>query len=461
MQCPKINIFSFNNIALKRQNSVNNQYDYSRNKLFIPQNDVFVKKRPDISFTAIMSGGDLKNLVNRKKIHCIYCGRPMLSNKRIDELKKSGIFSAPIRYFAQEMFNYIDYLHPTEKEVLKKITLMAFDYPDIHLSEAIKKLYFKANHELLKEQIPILNQLYGLSHKIPQNMRKHYQNLIKISRYRLEEKSYIPDNFNAKEFVYKTKRICSSVKDSHLASKILKLSEPLTHPIFMDKMPLNNKFAEKILKLCDVRDVDSSKFTKKDLQLMLIDEMRKYAEILNRADIIDLCDTASKTIERKPVKVKFSNKSLARSLWQMLDEIPNNKVKQKILSLLHRLPNSETSTNAFIAKHQFADSEAIAYNLLRPSIVTIEHIRPKSLNGANDIANYALSCERDNGRRSNGDLSMFVIQFSKKNHQKYFDELIDEVKHHNLDKTTLLRMIKAFQKESGVIIDTSKLNSKG
>ncbi len=459
MQCPKINLFSFNN-KNANQISAKNSYDYQRNSLLLPQNDVFVKSSPDISFTAILSGGDFKNLVKQKKIHCIYCGRPMLSNKQVDELKKSGIFSSPIRYFAQEMFNYLDYLHPTEKEVLKKITLMAFDYPDIRLSEAIKKLYFKANNELLKEQIPILNQLYGLSAKIPQNIRKHYQNLIKISRYRLEEKAYIPDNFNAKEFVYKTKRICSSVKDEHLASKILKLSEPLTHPIFTDKLPLNKKFAEKILKLCEIRNADAEKFSKTDLQLLLLDEMKKYAEILDRRDIVDLCETAERTIEKKPVKVKFSNKSLERSLMQMIEDIPNHKVKQKIYSLLQRLPNSETSTNAFIAKHQFADSEAIGYNLLRPSIVTIEHIRPKSLNGANELYNYALSCERDNGRRSNSDLSMFVIQYSRKNQQKYFDELITEVKRRNLDKTTFLRMVKTFQKESGVNIDTSKLNSK-
>ena len=284
--------------------------------------------------------------------------------------------------------------------------------------------------------------------------------MIKISRYRLEEKAYIPDNFNAKEFVYKTKRICSSVKDEHLASKILKLSEPLTHPIFTDKLPLNKKFAEKILKLCEIRNADAEKFSKTDLQLLLLDEMKKYAEILDRRDIVDLCETAERTIEKKPVKVKFSNKSLERSLMQMIEDIPNHKVKQKIYSLLQRLPNSETSTNAFIAKHQFADSEAIGYNLLRPSIVTIEHIRPKSLNGANELYNYALSCERDNGRRSNSDLSMFVIQYSRKNQQKYFDELITEVKRRNLDKTTFLRMVKTFQKESGVNIDTSKLNSK-
>lgn len=458
MQCPKINIFSFN-INQKTDNNFNtNKINYCSKILSAPTNDVFIKTTPfNLSFEGINSGGDLKNLLNRRKIHCIYCGIPMLSNKRINDLKKSGIFNAPIKDFAQEMFSYIEYLHPTEKEVLKKITVMAFDTPNIRLSEAIKKLYYKANYELLKVQMPIINQLYGLSNKLPPNIKKNYQKLLKISKYKLEEKAYVPESFDAKEFVYKMKRINQSIKDEYLASKILKLSEPITHPIFNDKMPLNDKFTTKILKLCEINNYENKKYTPQELQLLLLEEIKKYSEIMNRHDIANLCDTAIKTIEKKPVKVKFSNKTLEKSLLQILQDYDNKKVKNKIISLIEKLPNSETSTNAFIAKHQFADSESIAFDLLRPSIVTIEHIHPKSKDGPNLLYNYALACERDNGNRSNGDLSLFIIGYSRKNQQRYFDELIEEANKHNLNKNTLLKMIKTFTKESGVAIDISKL----
>lgn len=458
MQCPKINLFSFN-INQKAKNNCNNyNNNYYSNVLCSPKEDVFVKTdASNLSFSGITSGGDLKSLLNRRKIHCIYCGIPMLSNKKIENLKKSGIFSAPIRDFAQEMLSYLDYLHPTEKEVLKKITIMAFDSPNIRLSEAIKKLYYKANYELLKVQMPIINQLYGLSNKLPPNIKNNYQKLLKISRYKLEEKAYIPESFDAKEFVYKIKRINKSIKDEYLASKILKLSEPITHPILTEKMPVNDKFTSKILNLCEIKYSKNKKYTPKELQLLLIEEIKKYSEIMNRHDIANLCDTAIKTIEKQPVKIKFSNKTLEKSLFQILQDYDNKKVKNKIISLIEKLPNSETSTNAFIAKHQFADSESIAYDLLRPSIGTIEHIHPKSKDGPNELWNYALACERDNGNRSNGDLSLFIIEHSKKNQQRYFDELIDEVNKHNLNKNTLLKMIKNFTKESGVPIDTSKL----
>ena len=119
-----INLYS---IQPQRRNIENNHTDYSRNQLLIAQNDKFDKSAPDISFTAIRSAGDFRSLVNQRKIHCIYCGRPLLSNKIAARLKANGVFSGPIKNFAQEMFNYIEYLHPSEKEALKKITLMAFD----------------------------------------------------------------------------------------------------------------------------------------------------------------------------------------------------------------------------------------------------------------------------------------------------------------------------------------------
>ncbi len=225
------------NILKPTVNFKNNQYDYSynseparRTNYCLFNNDIFVKSQP--SFTAIRSGGDFKNILNHRTIHCIYCGRPLLSNKAVAKLKNNGIFSGSIKNFAQEMFSYIDYLHPTEKEALKQITIMAFDEPNIRLSEAIKKLYPKANKELLKEQLPIFKELAELTGEIPHGWKTKYKKLLQISKYRLQEKEYIPEEFSGKEFAYKIKRVSDTIKDEYMANRILKLTEPLTHPIF-------------------------------------------------------------------------------------------------------------------------------------------------------------------------------------------------------------------------------------
>ena len=457
MQCPKINIFSNITNIKKDYNSNHSYVNWIPNNLHT-KNDVFVKSNNNpIAFTGIKNGSDLKNLLNRRKIHCIYCGRPMLSNSKVDELKKSGIFSAPIVSFAQEMLNYLEYLHPSEKNVLKRITVLSFEYPNITLSEAIKKLYFKANNKLLKKQMPILHELYELSDKLPQNLIAPYQKLIKISKYRLEEKAYIPDNFDNNEFVYKIKRLINSVKDDFIAYKIINLTKPLSNSNFNNSNPIDKKTVNEILRLCEIKDPENKPYSKNELQILLLNEIKKYTEVINRKDITSLCETAIKTINRQPVKINFSNKSLERALTQMTLNIPNNALKNKIKYLLKKLPTSETSTSAFIAKHRFADSDAIAYDLLRPSIVTIEHIKQKSKSGPNELSNYALSCGRDNWNRSDENLYEFIIDFPPKNQQKYFDELIQETNRRNLDKNILLEMVKNFTRESGVVIKTDKL----
>ncbi len=440
----------------------NNQTDYSYKKPVInigPQKDIFVKQdKSNPSFGIIKTAADFRNLGNRKVMHCIYCNRAIFGNKTLDRLKNSGIFSGNIKDFAQEMFCYLDYLQPTEKEFLKKVTIMAFDYPKIRLSEAIKKMYPEANKELLKEQIPILKELSAISERLPRGYKTKFKKLITISRYRLHEKEYIPDEFSGKEFSYKIKRIEETIKDKTLAQKIMKLTEPLTHPIFKKQsMPLNSKFTNKILTLTQTRDVDKSKLTKADLQIILIGQIQKYAEILNRKDIINLCDTAIRTIERKPVKIKFSNKAFKYDLNEVLEGMPDEALRKEIDEIVKRLPNSITSVNAFITKHEMAASDAIGYDILRPSRLTIEHMNPKSKGGPNELYNYALACERDNNIRSNGDMKEFIAPFPIQNQRNYFKEIFAEVKKGNISRSDAIGMIDTFCKQSGRQIDIKSL----
>ncbi len=420
-----------------------------------PPKDTFVKTQP--SFGILRSAGDFRSIANIRPIHCLYCGRPMLSNKVAGRLKNSGIFSGPIKNFVQEMFNYLDYLHPTEKEALKRITLMAFDSPNIRLSEAIKRLYPEANKELLKEQKPILKELSALGDELPRGWKTKFNKLMKISRYRLEEKEYIPDEFSGKEFSYKIGRISDTIKDEYLATRILKLAEPLTHPIFKSKdTPLNGKFVSKILSMTETRDVSNMMVDKVYLQKLLINQIARYGEILNRKDLLNLCDTAIKTIDRQPVKVKFSNKAFRYDLNEALEGMPDEALRKKIDEIVSRLPNSQTSVNSFITKHENSASDAIGYNMLRPSLATIEHMQPKSLGGADSLSNYALACGRDNNNRSSEDMHHFIEQFKHSDQQRYFMDIWQEVKRKNLPREVFFKMIDTFTKESGRKIDTSK-----
>ena len=450
-----LGITGFNIFHIASQNRIqNNQADYSPYRLPVRTQgeDVFVKNAP--SFTGIKSAGDFRNLLNYRTVHCMYCGRPMLGSKVIGRLKNNGVFSGPIKNFAQEMLGFLDYMHPTEKEALKRITIMAFDSPNIRLSEAIKRLYPEANKELLKEQKPILKELSALADELPRGWKTKYKKLMTISRYRLEEKEYIPDEFSGKEFSYKIHRISDTIKDDYLAARIIKLTEPLTHPIFKNSdTPLNDKFTSKILSMTETRDYDPKQISKPYLQKLLINQIAKYAGIMNRKDILNFCNTAIDTIDGKPVKIKFSNKAFRYDLNEVLDGMPDNALREKIEKIVKRLPNSQTSVNSFITKHENAASDAIGFNMLRPSLGTIEHMHPKSDNGPNELYNYALACGRDNNNRSSEPMNTFILPFKPSNQQKYFIEIWNEVKRNNIAKETFFKMVKTYEQESGRRLD--------
>ena len=193
---------------------------------------------------------------------------------------------------------------------------------------------------------------------------------------------------------------------------------------------------------------------------MLIKQIDRFAQILNRKDIMNFCDIAEKTILHKPVKIKFSNKAFRYDLKEALEGMPNKELEDKIAAVVKRLPTTRTSVNAFITKHELAASDAIGYDMLRPSIVTIEHMHPRSEKGPNELWNYALACERDNNNRSSDKMSEFIEPFPYKHQTQYFREIMEETIEDNIPKETVLKMIKTFTKESGRPIDLADIQPK-
>lgn len=439
-------ILSFNNY---KKISYNNNQDSNFNKSLL-SNDVFVYSSSLPAFKAIKSAAHFRNLPLKRPVHCIYCDIVMFADKTLNRLKSSGTFSNSIFNFVQDIFPYLKQLHESEKAVFKQITLMAFDKPNIKLSDAIKILYPDANEALLREQKPIIQEIAKLGNELPRGWKSRFQTLMKITRYRLEDKAYIPPEFSGKEFTYKLKRLEKTIKDDVLAQRILKLAEPLTHPIFKySKEPLTEKFIKKILLLTETSMPNIETVTKEDLQLLIIGKIKDYANLLKRKDILYNCEIAENTIKKIPVKMKFSNRSFRYDLNEVLYDLQDLELKKKILDLSYKLPTSRTSPNAFITKYQYAASDAIGYNMLRSSLCTIEHTLPKSKGGANELYNYTLACESCNNARSNEDLKIFIKPFPIQNQINYFRDIFEEVKQGNLDKLTFERMINSFFKQSG------------
>ena len=120
-----------------------------------------------------------------------------------------------------------------------------------------------------------------------------------------------------------------------------------------------------------------------------------------------------------------------RNLLDSLDEIhPKRSEKHIFQALKDRavyLPTSVTSEDAFVVKYASRTQQEIARRLIRSSLATIEHIKPNSKNGENDIANFMLASAGANNLRSDIPLYKFIDMFPKipKNCQKYIMQIIE------------------------------------
>lgn len=198
---------------------------------------------------------------------------------------------------------------------------------------------------------------------------------------------------------------------------------------------------------------------KQDIQLYAINQIRLIGERLDRDDIKYLCKISKNMVLGKPVIIPFSNKAFRLDLVKQLKGLEKTDIYYKLTDIANKLPDSTTNKNSFIAKHRYSDSDSIGYYLLRPSIATIEHIKPTVHKGKNNIGNWALACEKDNNKRSDMSLEVFLKRFEPQNPQLYFDDIIEAANAGEIKSQDVLDSAEAFKTEGNVIIDTSRLKT--
>ncbi|MBQ7450057.1 hypothetical protein IJS77_01470, partial [bacterium] len=71
----------------------------------------------------------------------------------------------------------------------------------------------------------------------------------------------------------------------------------------------------------------------------------------------------------------------------------------KIINAIKSMPNTYTSIDAFVVKYSRKSPFEIATRLLMPSVITIEHLLPRSCGGTNVLTNIVAACGNDNSTR--------------------------------------------------------------
>ncbi len=447
----------------------NNQYDYYRNKQLIAQKpDLFIKTQPHISFTSgpisvtskITTAKEFKNLATNRIIHCFYCQKPMFSPEFVDDLQDRGVFSGAIIDFITELAPHKNKLKETPLKIFEYFEEVSQSAPYTHLSRALTLLQDDALTKLRKKQIPIFDRIETEVKKLPKPLRTEIMATLTRHRNRMEGIEHV-EPFNAKDFAYKMQNVAKTVLNNRHKMALNEYAGLMNNPAFTDPTaPLSTHFAKRIIRISDDFNPETP-ITRETLQLHLIEQIRKIGTKLDREDILYLSRNAEKMIKGEPVIVKFSNKAFVHDLNKHLLLLHNKTTTAKINQLTSKLPTSDSNINSFITKHENMDSNTIGYDLLAPSIDTIEHmhVRSKKTPYTDTLGNYALACPACNNSRLDKDMAKFLEKFDPTSPQVYFNDIIGIANDGFISLEDLFRMKESIRKESGKVMNASTIST--
>ena len=144
-------------------------------------------------------------------------------------------------------------------------------------------------------------------------------------------------------------------------------------------------------------------------------------------------------IEKDIYYDRFRIKPSIKMLRNLYDEVPNKEVVDEIIKETRNFPNTATNTDAFIVKNANKTHKEIAELLVSPSLVSIEHIKPSSMNGESKGANYLAASRRMNNLRSSMPVEEFIDRFPEipQCTQRYMDDLITKINRGGLYQVAL------------------------
>ncbi len=138
-------------------------------------------------------------------------------------------------------------------------------------------------------------------------------------------------------------------------------------------------------------------------QKLVMDEIRKTISKFPKNDqgkLYNFVNKSENLIELKNDDKFFKRKKFLWSLKQVLASIEDTPLKEELIQIAEALPNSESSVSAFYAKYSRRGNHEIVKRLLNPAIATAEHIKPRSMGGQDNTANYIAECGTCNSNRS-------------------------------------------------------------
>ena len=125
--------------------------------------------------------------------------------------------------------------------------------------------------------------------------------------------------------------------------------------------------------------------------------------------------------------VFFKRKAFLEALGNIKARNPyEERVLSEIMNLALFLPTSGSSESAFVIKYSGREEHEILMRLVVGSVSTIEHVKPHSLGGSNEISNFLMVSNNGNRYRENVPLTVYIDRHPQipEYCQTYINEII-------------------------------------
>ncbi len=186
----------------------------------------------------------------------------------------------------------------------------------------------------------------------------------------------------------------------------------------------------------------------------------------DQGKLYNFVNKSENLIELKNDEKFFKRKKFIWSLKKVLDTLEDTPLKDELLNLAEALPNSESSISAFYAKYSRRGNYEIVYRLLTPAIATAEHIKPHSLGGPDNTANYIAECGTCNSNRASMPYNEWfkIMPQMPENLQKYVDNIAKRIERgeHPGYETYIPEIIESIKEETdGKLVLKNPLENSG
>ncbi len=399
-----------------------------------------------ITFTSYAHSSKLRALF-AYKLPCMYTGIPMLDPKLITRLAKNGTLYGPAKDILAVFERNKECFAGNEAKIIEILQERAKIHPEKNLKELIEEIEPYHRKILRKKQAPIFMELIQEKWKLPQEYQIKFNHLMSETDKKLNDQPiYIP--FSPTEFKYKLTKARDILANG---------ADPKTRKALNEIMKESKKLP---------KGTDPATIKNQENILSSIEHILKKSPLSENGELNDLIEVSKQRLSQKKVIIPFSRKAFLYDLDKILETLPDHHLKKELIKIAEKLPTSEQSISAYILKLSSEPSDKIAIKLMHPSMASIEHIRPRSEGGENELANYGVARAKINSTRSSIPLDEWVKIHPevKQNCQKYLDKLIDlyhagVFKKHNVNPDYILDFSDTLTEQSKgkIELDLSRL----